>query len=319
MFHQSIRLSARLAPQAQVNERRPTLALSIHHHNLNQNLEIVNRPLDIDRQLPDTCSALQVTLLIVALLASASAAPSEFIATDILADCDISVREGLTGRLMAACVDITGSSGSASSYVGPLGLLILVCRLKQSADDFEHCRRQQGFGNNCRCCVATTTADCMPGMASVWPCKLLVQQPLQHDLDCLLPAAAGRFLQAASYDCDGVKKMSSVPNACSMLCDCVGNLNSLYAMFRNMCMDRCNSCAAAATQQCTKAGMPLPSACQGGGSNTEVSTCINQFLSQHQITAEKAPAGQQQKAQQQQRGQQQQGQKPASASITQQG
>ena len=92
-----------------------------------------------------------------------------------------------------------------------------------------------------------------------------------------------------------------------MLCDCVGNLNSMYAMFKNMCMNQCNGCAAA-SQQCSKPGMPLPSECQGGGNMQEVTTCINQFLSQQQITAEKSPVGQQQQKGQQQKGQQQQGQ-----------
>lgn len=73
--------------------------------------------------------------------------------------------------------------------------------------------------------------------------------------------------------------ISTVKNACNLLCTCAGSLNRAYATqnMKNFCIRTCNACSAAA-QKCKGKGQPLPKECSAGTNIKEVNTCINTFL-----------------------------------------
>lgn len=95
---------------------------------------------------------------------------------------------------------------------------------------------------------------------------------------CLPDARAGRSLQQTiTYDCAGAKRISTVKNACSLLCSCAGSLNKAYntpAMLK-FCNDSCAKCSAAAA---TCKNNQLPKECAMGRGIKEVNTCITTFL-----------------------------------------
>lgn len=104
----------------------------------------------------------------------------------------------------------------------------------------------------------------------------------------LLPAcaastwcAATRGLLQDKLDCNAAKRISTVNNACSLLCGCAtalqknkdGKVNEADA---KRCNDLCPKCAEAG-KSCT-AGSALPEPCKEGTTNGYVQQCINTYL-----------------------------------------
>lgn len=83
------------------------------------------------------------------------------------------------------------------------------------------------------------------------------------------------------FDCDGAKRISTVNNACNLLCGCAGTLDKSLSGKKkddevNRCKKQCESCAAAG--KTCKAGSGLPKECEEGNSNQYVKQCVETYL-----------------------------------------
>jgi len=83
-----------------------------------------------------------------------------------------------------------------------------------------------------------------------------------------------------TFDCDGAKRISSVNNACNLLCQCAGTLDKSLSGDKKdkevkRCKNQCEGCASAA-KNCK--GKDLPKECKEGQDNQYVKQCITTYL-----------------------------------------
>jgi hypothetical protein len=94
-------------------------------------------------------------------------------------------------------------------------------------------------------------------------------------------AATRSLQQDIQMNCDAAKRISSVSNACNLLCSCASALQKNKEGKANdadvkRCNDLCPKCSDAG--KTCKPGSDLPGPCKEGTTNTYVQQCINTYL-----------------------------------------
>jgi hypothetical protein len=94
-------------------------------------------------------------------------------------------------------------------------------------------------------------------------------------------SATRSLQQDIQMNCDAAKRISSVSNACNLLCSCASALQKNKEGKANdadvkRCNDLCPKCSDAG--KTCKPGSDLPGPCKEGTTNTYVQQCINTYL-----------------------------------------